>query len=277
MQSYLKRTIFFVLILAIIQVSFEANAEFTVEKLDTSSYACKKSTAEYDFDILGTWSGSPGISSIQFHVNSNGKKYIADCLPITLITPKLSCHVQISYPFNNADIILPTKAPTIDKYTFKNWEKTIGSNSGVSNKIGGVTCVPEEKNTFEPTSITIGDCKYLSGRNIKISGNWADEKNKLSDYATIYMSLDNSNGDFAKCVYKSSQFECDYPGQGRIKIDEQYISYSFSSYKIKEKDSGKSASGCSDDFDDEDIEEYLSSDSLKFLNKILILFSLLLF
>jgi hypothetical protein len=54
MQSYLKRTIFFVLILAIIQVSFEANAEFTVAKLDTSSYACKKSTAEYDFDILGT-------------------------------------------------------------------------------------------------------------------------------------------------------------------------------------------------------------------------------
>ena len=127
------------------------------------------------------------------------------------------------------------------------------------------------------TSITIGDCKYLSGRNIKISGNWADEKNTLSDYATIYMSLDNSNGDFAKCVYKSSQFECDYPGQGRIKIDEQYISYSLSSYKIKEKDSGKSASGCSDDFDDEDIEEYLSADSLKFLNKILILFSLLLF
>ena len=148
-KSYLKRTIIFVLILFHIQTSIQDDdAVFTVEKLDTSSYACKKSTAEYDFDILGTWSGSPGISSIQFHVNSNGKKYIADCLPITLITPKLSCHVQISYPFNNADIILPTKAPTIDKYTFKNWEKTIGSNSGVSNKIGGVTCVPEEKNTF---------------------------------------------------------------------------------------------------------------------------------
>ena len=65
MQSYLKRTIFFVLILAIFQVSFEANTEFTVEKLDTSSYACKKSTAEYDFDILGTWSGTPDISSIR--------------------------------------------------------------------------------------------------------------------------------------------------------------------------------------------------------------------
>lgn len=49
---------------------------------------------------------------------------------------------------------------------------------------------------------------------------------------------------------------------------------------MKELDSGQSVSSCSSDDDDDELEilsQFLSADSLYFLNKMLILFSFLLF
>ena len=59
-KSYLKRTIIFVLILFHIQTSIQDDAKvLTVEKLDTSSYECRKSQARFTFDILGKWNDLP--------------------------------------------------------------------------------------------------------------------------------------------------------------------------------------------------------------------------
>ena len=190
--------------------------------------------------------------------------------------------MQVSYPLKDTEILFPVTAPKVEGYTLKNWETIIGSKVGQSNNIEGITCEPEELITFEPTNITIGDCINQNGRKITISGKCTGPNILLYNYEVyISLTLDDSDGDFAKCYYKetSSEFNCDYAGKGRIKIKEQYISVFLGALKMKEYDSGQSISSCTDDDDiiDEFFHQYLSADSLYFLNKILILFSFLLF
>ena len=283
-KSYLKRTIIFVLILFHIQTSIQDDdAVFTVEKLDTSSYECRKSQARFTFDILGKWNHLPLFgATLNFHTISGNKKSFAECF----IWDKgvLSCHTQISYPLRNTYILLPVKTPKTEGYTIKNWEKIIGSEPSISNAIEVKTCEPEAGNIFEPTNITIGDCQSGSNiRKIKISGKWADNNNTLYPNCIVHISLDdNSDGDFAKCVSRDTPgFDCNYTGKGRIKINEQYVTDIIWSFKMKELDSGQSVSSCSSDDDDDDeleiLSQFLSADSLYFLNKMLILFSFLLF
>ena len=76
-QSYLKRTIIFVLILIHIQASLQDyNHVFTIEKIDTSSYECGKSEARYTFNIIGHWNLIPVFMDIYFNVIAGNKKVL---------------------------------------------------------------------------------------------------------------------------------------------------------------------------------------------------------
>ena len=72
---------------------------------------------------------------------------------------KFLCEIdKDQYPQNNVDILLPIKAPKVEKYTFKNWEQTIGANPGISNKISSETSKDNFVNTFITFSISISGC-----------------------------------------------------------------------------------------------------------------------
>ena len=75
---------------------------------------------------------------------------------------KLLCTIDSSvYPLDNVNIILPTEASKVDKYTFKNWDTTIGPNPGISNVLKDAVCIPKVANKFTSSSITDDDCDAL--------------------------------------------------------------------------------------------------------------------
>ena len=201
------------------------------------------------------------------------------------ISDELSCKIDICvYSINKLDILLPTEAPQPDGYIFVEWEKKIGSNPGVSNRIPALECLEKEINTFIPSSITLGECS--SGKNkFAIYGDW-ENKNKSMPYVHYYdfnLLLDNENNKTSICNYIKSNpihFQCKYEGTGKIKFKEQFLRGYSELYKIKEFDSGKTVKKCSDkdndNDEDEDIMKLLTS-SFYFLNKFLIIFYLLLY
>ena len=300
LQSYLEKAIFITLILISIQSTKQIN-EFTVTRLDLDEkYYCSPSS-RIDFDIVGSFNDSTSsLDRINFAVTSNGNKYETECIPSEL-NGKLICHIKLRYPVNNSDIYLPTTPPENKKYTFKNWENIFGSRGGEISKLENLTCKAEEGNIFTPNSITIGECiKNTDKRRIIISGEWDNAKTILSNNAYMAISFDNENGELIGCDYKVNiGFECDFNVEGKIKVKEQYFEertlLGHKVFKINKYESDKSASKCTnnnpngddkdkdndgddfDDFNEDDIKEALFADSLKFLNKILILFSLLLF
>ncbi len=62
---------------------------------------------------------------------------------------------------DNVNIILPTEASKVDKYTFKNWDTTIGPNPGINNVLKDAVCMPKVANKFTPSSIIDDDCDAL--------------------------------------------------------------------------------------------------------------------
>ena len=278
-QSNFKRFLPIACFLILLQNSSES-VEFTVEKLDINPSPCSSSSGQYTFSIDGTFSGSTSYFTESFTLDldtSANSKINAECRPIqTLGVYEFSCIIDISkYPLNNVDILLPTKAPQVSQYTFKNWEQVIGAQPGVSNKIASVSCLPEAEDTFTPSSIEIGDCTYDNKRKFNILGTWEINKYSLYKYRNFDLVLDNSSKDTVNCRFPDeTKCECEFEGKGVFKIKEQYVTINLHSYKIKEFNSGKTIDDCDDD---DFIESILSSDNLQFLNKYLILIGLLLF
>jgi hypothetical protein len=278
-QSNFKRFLSIACFLILLQNSSES-VEFTVEKLDINPSPCSSSSGQYTFSIDGTFSGSTSYFTESFTLDldtSSNNKINAECRPIqTLGVYEFSCIIDISkYPLNNVDILLPTKAPQVSQYTFKNWEQVIGAQPGVSNKIASVSCLPEAEDTFTPSSIEIGDCTIDNKRKFNILGTWEINKYSLYKHRNFDLVLDNSSKDIATCRFPDeTKCECEFEGEGVFKIKEQYVTINLHSYKIKEFNSGKTIDDCDDD---DFIESILSSDNLQFFNKYLILIGLLLF
>ena len=278
-QSNLKRFLSIACFLILLQGSSES-VEFTVDKLVKNSSPCSTSSGRYTFSIAGTFSGSTSYFTESFTLDldtSSGNKINAECRPIqTLGVYEFSCIIDISkYPLNNVDILLPTKAPQVSQYIFKNWEQTIGAQPGTSNKIAAVTCEPETEDTFTPSSIEIGDCTFDNKRKFNILGKWEKDKYTLYRYRKFDLVLDNANKDTATCSFPdSTKCECEFDGEAVFKIKEQNVNINRLSYKIKEFNSGKTLDDCDDD---DYVEGLLNSDNLLFFNKYLILISLLLF
>ena len=278
-QSNLKKFLSLACFLIVLQTSFES-VEFTVEKLDKNVSPCSTSEGKYTFSIDGTFSGSTSYFTESFTLDldtSSGNKINAECRPIqTLGVYEFSCIIDISkYPLNNVDILLPTKAPQITQYTFKNWEQVIGAQPGTSNKIAAVTCLPETEDTFTPSSIEIGDCTIDNKRKFNILGKWEKDKYSLYKYRKFDLVLDNSNKDTATCSFPdNTKCECEFDGEAVFKIKEQNVNINLLSFKIKAFNSGKTLDDCDDD---DYIEGLLNSDNLLFLNKYLVLIGLLLF
>jgi len=269
-----------VILLAIILISIQNSnqIEFTVEGLSKDDCDGIKQS----FSIKGTCKESCSSLTDRFTFDletSKKDKIKAECYPIQMIgIYKLSCSIDVSaYPLDNVNLILPTKPPKVDKYTFTNWESVIGANPGTSNVLTDIECMPTVHNTFTPSSISIEDCDIMSRHPFTISGEWEDKtkKNYLTDYDSATIILDNGKNDAVDCNYRSAptRFECKFEGSGRVKIKEQTVTISRNSFKIKEFDSKQTVSEC----DDDDLEELLLSAMSLNLNKILIIICLLLF
>ena len=278
-QLILKITIFIALISFSLQQSSQ-KIDFTVEELNIKN-ECSKNT-QYEFEILGTFNGSPSSLSdtIQLDLStSDGRKIKTSCTPLNIFgISQFDCKIDTClYPLDKVNVILPTTAPQTNKFTFKDWEKVIGQQSGVSNIISNVECSPKESaNTFIPTSITVEDCLLFTS-SFTIKGDWENKDKKVS-ISGIDILLDNENKDVAHCYYYDNktprEFSCTFD-YGKVKFKEQFFKGSIETYKIKAFDSGKSAKQCSEDFED-DIDKILN-DSFYLLNKLVIIFALLLF
>ena len=274
----MKNFIFLALFFICIQNSNQS-VEFIVNDLFVSASACSQSDGKFRFQIRGTFNGDTNLfETFEMNVEtSKGKKMPAQCVPVNALgVSEFTCSIDIAhYPIKTEDIILPNKPPQTSDYTFKNWEEIIGKQ----NKIEKQTCLPESSNTFIPSSIEIGDCGFLDSRTITINGEWEDKSKTivLVDYSSVEIVFDGDNVS-TKCRYFKSRtplrFECDYKGSGQIKISEQYFQTLTAVYKINSINSGKSVSKCDDD---DYILDALSLGSFPFLNKILLIISLLLF
>lgn len=118
-QLNLKRIFFITLILISIQNSNQT-VEFTVENLELRSSPCSASGGQYDYNIKGKFSDTTSIfDSFVFNVEtSDGNTMQSTCSPSDLLS-ELFCHIDVRYPLNNADILLPTNAPKTDKFLLK--------------------------------------------------------------------------------------------------------------------------------------------------------------
>ena len=279
--SNYKRTIFLVLILISFQ-NTNQNVEFIIENLEKKSILSLESKGAYIFYITGKLNDKNSSLTCNFTLDletSDGNKVRSICSPYnSLGVNKILCEINTTqYPLNNIDILLPTKAPQVEKYTFKNWEQVIGAKPGISNKIERDKTTEEVVNTFTPTSITIEEC--LGNNNIvRIEGEWENKNDILDNFGVILISLDNDENINASCTFDAAwipnYFECIIKGHGTIKFKDQNFKGSSKGliklFKIKGFDSGLTIKDCSI-YNDENIKKSYSSGSFNFLNQILIL------
>ena len=222
-----------IILLAIFLVSIQNSNQIDFTVTGLKAEGCKN--PEYSFSIEGNCEDCSAITD-RFNLNletSKKQTVKAECYPMQiLMIHKLLCTIDGSvYPLDNVNIILPTSAPKVDKYTFKNWETTIGANPGTSN------------------------CDALGYSTFTINGEWEDKSslNIPTSYSTAKIFLDNSGQDAADCDYMNDpvRFACEIRGDGRLKVKEQNVTIGISgpkAYKIKGYDSGKSISDCDDDW-----------------------------
>lgn len=268
-----------IILLAIFLVSIQNSNQIDFTVTGLKAEGCKN--PEYSFSIEGNCEDCSAITD-RFNLNletSKKQTVKAECYPMQiLMIHKLLCTIDSSvYPLDNVNIILPTSAPKVDKYTFKNWETTIGANPGTSNVLKDAVCIPKVANTFTPSSITDDDCDALGYSTFTINGEWEDKSslNIPTIDSTVKIFLDNSGQDAADCDYMNDpvRFACKIRGDGRLKVKEQNVtigSFGPKAYKIKGYDSGKSISDCDDDW------LFDNATSLS-LNKVMIVICLLLF
>ena len=265
-----------------IDESNTSNQIFTVKGIKNSLISCFTVTNSYDIDIEGEFSKEVNILS-KVYMNlttSSGKKIKAMCTPFdktSFSTSYLQCSIDIcKYPLENVDIYLPTEAPKQAGYLIKNWENTIGKEPGVSNKINGVSCLPEIKNTFIPSSIEGIGCEKNYYK-FKISGNWEnnDEASLPNLLLDIELILNNENEDEITCDYNdksnSINFICEFDGVGNIDIKEQYFEGFFEAFTFKDIPSSIQAESCKINSNDENKSSYIT------LSFILIIMNLFFF
>lgn len=277
--SLMKRIIILAIILISIQNSNQI--DYTIEGLSPGNCELPYAT-KYTFTINGKCQQTCSTSNNKFTLDletSKKQRIKAECVT-GLIRENLSCSIDTSpYPLDNVNIILPAKAPTVEIFTFTNWDKTIGANPGTSNVLKNIKCVPETTNTFIPSSITDIQCDEFLGNTFNINGDWED-KSRLSSSSisgTFSILLDNDNQNATSCIFVSEpiRFFCTYYGNIRLKIkDQAFTANSGMSFKIKAYDSGKTLD-CTDNDDDWDFPDDIAI-SLN-LNKVFIVICLLLF
>ena len=282
LYSYWKRIIFIALILISFQNSIQS-VVFTVDTVGKKNFHFSKGKGTYEFYIDGKLNDKNNTLNHNFTMDlgtSDGKKIKANCSPYNALGGnKFLCEIdKDQYPQNNVDILLPIKAPKVEKYTFKNWEQTIGANPGISNKISSETSKDNFVNTFITSSISVSGCVDEEVF-FTVKGQWEKKDGFIFDeYFPFNIVLDNEDKDEAGCTYDnepSPNFNCIVDGMGSIKFKEQIIeglsNGTFRSFKVKGSDSGKYIENCSK------INKILSSGTFNFLNKIIFLISLLLF
>ena len=281
LYSYWKRIIFIALILISFQNSVQ-NIVFTVDTVGKKNFHFSKTKGTYEFYIDGKLNDKNNTLTHNFTMDlgtSDGKKIKANCSPYNALEGnKFLCEIDKEYPLNNLDILLPIKAPKVEKYTFKNWEQTIGANPGISNKIFSETNEDNFVNTFIPSSTSVTGC-YFDEVFFIVKGQWEKKDGFILDETISFkLVLDNEDKDEADCNYVYEPypiFSCIVDGFGNIKFKEQifkgFSNDSFRSFKVKGSDSGEYVKNCSK------INKIVSSGSFNFLNKILFLISFLLF
>ena len=107
----MKRIIFITLILISIQISNQA-IEFIPEKIEVKSGPCSELRGKYGFNIIGSFNDSASsIDTIFFDVEtSDGRKLNTQCMPFS---SEFVCNIEVRYPLDKMDILLPTKTPIV--------------------------------------------------------------------------------------------------------------------------------------------------------------------
>lgn len=204
-QSYLKITI----LIAFISFSFQI-IEFEVYQIDKYRNSCNEVTCEFNFIITGKFNSSvTSLNKIEIDLEiSDGKKIKSKCSPKKnhFFSDEFWCVINVCvYSINKLDILLPTKPPQSDVYIFQEWEKTIGSEPGASNKFPAGDCLPKEYNTFIPSSITLGKCS-LGQNSFSIYGDWENKDLSMPNVHLydFHLLLDNENKNTSICNYKKT-------------------------------------------------------------------------
>ena len=242
---------------------------FIIIEIVIRTNPCQDSNfGKYTFYIDGTFNKEVNNSeTLKIYLNtSNDQKIEATCTPFYFPNHQIhsfGCDIDIiEYPLDNTDIFLPIYAPNSIKYRFKNWEKIIGSNPGITNKISRVTCLPKERNTFIPSSIKEEGCIF--NKNIfKIFGKWKDTDEYKIPYSLEFsLLIQNENTYIANCEQEPNYLymKCIFEGSGTIKFDEFYFRDYIDIYKIESFSSTNQINECSKE------KNPLSSSSSLYIN-----------
>ena len=216
---------------------------------------CTPSLGDIVIDINGEFSEEPDLLAkvnLEF-TTSEGFTIKSESSPFNgILTSEedfLQCPIDINlyYPLKEIDIFLQVDPPQESGYQFPNWKETIGSNPDVSNKISKITCLPKKYNTFNVNSIKNNGCSG-NKNSFTIYGKWEDNDNLPSLDFDFQFFLENNKKDLIDCEYKkgtdSYYMDCQFDGEGKIKVDEQYFVGFLFTYQFNTYDSGLKFESC---------------------------------
>lgn len=168
---------------------------------------------------------------------------------LTYDTDFLQCLIDIClyYPLEDVDIFLQVDPPQESGYQFPNQKEVIGSNPGVSNKISKIDCLPRKVNTFNVNSIKNNG--WIEKKNsFTIYGEWENNRRLPPLEFDFQFFLENNKKDLVDCKYKkdsnSNYMECQFDGEGKFKIDEQYFNGFLITYQFNTFDNGITVKSC---------------------------------
>ena len=270
-------------LLLFISISFCLCAEeiqFTVSKLGESLLSCMSFSGQYTFDIEGEFSGETSIFDeiyVDLMLPTNAQAKCSPYEKTAYSSAKLHCIIDIClYPLVLTDVKLPLTPPNSGKYKINKWEEVIGAKDGESNVVEkSAKCLPEESNTFVPTSLTSNGCSGTKNT-FSIIGDWENQEKLPTLNFDFKIRIDNDNQDIAECKLSTKnvkQFDCSFDGEGDIKFEEKYFQGLMTAYKMGKIETSIHVDKCSDS---DSTPKSKSKSNILFLNIFLLSLAVLL-
>ena len=149
-----------------------------------------------------------------------------ECIPFSGCE-YFECEIDIClYTLNSSSIYLPIKTPISDKYKFENWEEAISNVPGSLNfRAEKITCITDIQYIFTSSSIESKGCSGTKNK-FTIKGDWELGDNIFYTDFDFKIEIDNKNKDIGKCSMSSwneREFNCEFEGEGVIKLDETFF------------------------------------------------------
>ncbi len=216
----------------------ESEISFNVSSIEKSQLGCISNIGTYIFYLIGEFSSTPSILNPITLNLTIPKNATALCYPFfktSVSADLLQCEINICDYLIEDEVILSVEKPVVEGYSFPNWKETIGASPGESNRVDdNVVCTLEAKAAFTTDSIESSGCKGKTNI-FKINGKWSNETEDLGFVLDVEGSEEK-----AICEYKNQKkdyIQCEFGGEGDIKIYDKYFKTNINVYFLLESNS----------------------------------------